>query len=310
MRIVFLGSGAFGIPSFEALLDSGHDVAAVITQPDREKGRGRAVGPPALKPVAERRGVAVKQPGRIRHPESLELLRDLGPELLVVVAYGQILPPAVLGAAPRGAVNVHASLLPLYRGAAPIQWAIVRGETETGVTTMLLDEGLDTGPVLLSRSTPIDPGDTAGTLEARLALLGAPLLLETLASLESGGLTPTPQDPSRATLAPLIRKEDGRIDWSQPAPEIARRVRGFDPWPGAWTVLDGRTIKVLTASSLAGKSTAVPGEVIGIQDRGIRVACGAGTVLELRRLQPESRRAMDAGAFAAGARLGPAARFG
>jgi methionyl-tRNA formyltransferase len=310
MRIVFLGSGAFAGPAFEALLDRGHDVAALVTQPDRAKGRGRAMTPPPLKPLAESRGVAVLQPARIRHPEAVELLRGLRPEILVVVAYGQILPKPVLELAPRGAVNVHASLLPRYRGAAPIQWAIVGGEPETGVTTMLLDEGLDTGPILLQRATPMEPGETARTLEPRLARLGAELLIETLAGLESGSLGPTPQDAARATLAPIIQKDDGRIDWRLPATDIARRVRGFDPWPGTWTFYAGRLVKVLEAAAVEGTAEAEPGQIVEVRTDNLRVACGGGSLLELRQLQPESRRPMSAGAFAAGARVGTAARFG
>jgi methionyl-tRNA formyltransferase len=310
MRIVFLGSGAFAAPSLEAVLDAGHQVAALVTQPDRAKGRGRALAPPPLKPLAESRGVAVVQPVRVRHPDAVEVLRSLRPEILVVVAYGQILPRALLEMAPRGAVNVHASLLPRYRGAAPIQWAIVRGETETGVTTMLLDEGLDTGPTLLEQATPIEAGETAGALEARLARLGARLLIETLAGLESGTLRPTPQDDTRATLAPIIRKDDGRIDWTRPAIEIARRVRGFDPWPGAWTTHEGRVLKVLDATPAEGTVQAQPGRVVAIHPEGLQVACGEGSLLDLRRLQPESRRPMGAAAFAAGARLGTTARLG
>lgn len=309
MRVVFLGSGTFAIPSFEALVDAGVDVAAVVTQPDREKGRGRALAPPPLKPVAAGHGVRVLQPRRIREPEALEALRQLRPDVLVVVAYGQILPDAALDLAPRGAVNVHASLLPLYRGAAPIQWAIVRGEVETGVTTMLLDQGLDTGPTLLFESTPIGPAETAPALEARLARLGAPLLLATLAGLEAGTLHPKPQDHARATRAPILRKDDGRVDWALTAGDIARRVRGFDPWPGAWTTLVGRSLKIIDAEAAPERGPVEPGQVVGVGADGLRVACGGGTLLSVRRVQPESRRAMDAAAFAAGARLAPGMRF-
>ncbi len=208
-------------------------------------------------------------------------------------------------------MNVHASLLPRYRGAAPIQWAIVRGESETGVTTMLLDEGLDTGPILLAA------GDSDGarrrrrrTLEPRLARLGAELLIETLAGLESGSLGPTPQDGGRATLAPIIQKDDGRIDWRLPATDIARRVRGFNPWPGTWTFHAGRLVKVLDAVAAEGTAEAEPGQIVEVRTDALRVACGGGSLLELRQLQPESRRPMSAGAFAAGARVGTAARFG
>ena len=309
MRVVFLGSGAFAIPSFEALFGAGHEVAAVVTQPDREKGRGRALTPPPLKPVAAAHRVPILQPRRIRGPEAQEALGQLRPDLLIVVAYGQILPQAVLDLAPRGAINVHASLLPLYRGAAPIQWAIVRGEAETGVTTMLLDQGLDTGPILLSRSTPIGPQETASGLETRLARLGAPLLLETLAGLEAGTLHPTPQDNARATLAPILRKEHGRIDWALPAAEVACRVRGFDPWRGTWTTFAGGTLKVIEAVALPVEASGEPGQVIAARPGELRVACRGGTCLAVRRVQPDSRRPMDAAAFAAGAHLAPGMRF-
>jgi methionyl-tRNA formyltransferase len=308
VRVVFLGSGAFAIPSFTALIDAGHEVAALITQPDREKGRGRVLTPPPLKPVALARGVAVHQPRRVREESAQEVLRGLAPEVQVVVAYGQILPRSVIDIARHGTVNVHASLLPLYRGAAPVQWAIVNGERETGVTTMLIDEGLDTGPTLLARSAPIGPEETAALLEPRLAVLGAELLLETLAGLENGRLKPTPQDHARATLAPLIRKEDGRIDWSMPAEAVARRVRGFHPWPGTFTTWQGQPLKVLRARA-EGEGTAAPGEIVADRE-GLLVGCGQDTRLRLLEVQPESRRPMGAAAFAAGLRLAPGARFG
>ncbi|HET8647193.1 MAG TPA: methionyl-tRNA formyltransferase, partial [Vicinamibacteria bacterium] len=232
MRIVFLGSGAFAIPSLQALLAAGHEVAAVVSQPDREKGRGLQPAPPPLKTAALERGLPVLQPRRVREPEAQAALRALGPELQVVAAYGQILPPSVIDIAPRGTVNVHGSLLPRYRGAAPVQWAIAHGETETGVTTMMIDAGLDTGAILLSRSTPIGEEETAPELEARLAQMGGALLVETIAGLERGTVHPVPQDHQRATLAPLLQKEDGRVDWTWPAAVIARRIRAFQPWPG------------------------------------------------------------------------------
>jgi len=311
VRIVFLGSGAFAIPCFEALLDAGHDVPALVTQPDREKGRGQALSPPPIKPVAERRGIPVLQPRRVREPEAQEALRRLEPELQVVVAFGQILPRAVIDIAPRGTVNVHASLLPKLRGAAPIQWAIATGETETGVTTMLIDEGLDTGPLLLARSTPIGADETAAELEARLARLGAEVLLETVRGLAGGTLAPLPQDAARATLAPILKKEDGRVDWSAPASAIACRARGFFPWPGAFTLHEGRLLKVLhVRQARASEAGAAPGTVLAVSPGGVVVACGAGTALGLVEVQPESRRAMPAAAWAAGARLRPGARLG
>lgn len=308
MRIVFFGSGAFAIPSFEALFDAGHEVAALVTQPDRERGRGRQLGPPPLKPVAERRAVPVLQPSRVREPRAQEEVRRLAPELQVVVAYGQILPRSVIEVAPRGTVNVHASLLPRLRGAAPIQWAIANGDTETGVTTMLIDEGLDTGPTLLARATPIGPEETAAELEPRLARLGAEVLLDTVAALAAGTVRPRPQDDARATLAPPLKKEDGRLDWSRPAGSLACRVRGFQPWPGTYTTLEGNLIKVLRAREDP-TGPGAPGDVVSVGRGGIVVACGEGTRLRILEVQPESRKAMAASAFAAGARLAAGSRL-
>ena len=307
MRVVFLGSGAFAIPAFEALIGAGHHVAALVTQPDREKGRGRALAPPPLKPVAEARGVPIHQPRRIREPAAQETLRGLAPDIQVVVAYGQILPRTVIDIPRLGTVNVHGSLLPRYRGAAPIQWAIVNGERETGVTTMLIDEGLDTGPTLLARPTPIGPEETAAELEPRLAAIGAEVLIETLAGIAAGTLKPAPQDHARATLAPIIKKEDGRLDWTMPAEALARRVRGFHPWPGTFTTWRGQPLKVLRARAEAGGALA-PGELAVARD-GLLVGCGQGTRLRLLDVQPESRRPMTAAAFAAGLRLAAGARF-
>jgi len=313
MRIVFLGSGAFAIPSLQALAGAGHEIAAVITQPDREKGRGRSVQPPPMKPAAEALGLRVLQPPRIRTPEAQEEVRALAPELQVVVAYGQILPRSVIDLAPRGTINVHSSLLPRYRGAAPIHWAIVNGETETGVTTMMVDEGLDTGPILLSRATPIGAEETTPELEARLAGLGAALLVETIDGLARGTVSPVAQDHATATHAPRLRKEDGRIEWSAPADAIARRVRGLQPWPGTVTSFAGSDLKILRAAvipvPLASGTAGAPGTVIAVDD-GIVVACGNDTRLRVLSVQPASRHAMAARAFAMGARLTPGARLG
>jgi methionyl-tRNA formyltransferase len=314
VRIVFLGSGAFAIPCLEGLLDAGHDVAALVTQPDRRKGRGGTMAPPPLKPVAEARGLAILQPRRVREPETQDALRRLVPELQVVVAFGQILPRSVIDIAPLGTVNVHASLLPKLRGAAPIQWAIATGERETGVSTMLIDEGLDTGPVLLQRATPIGAEETAADLEPRLALLGAEVLLETVRGLARGTVTPSPQDHDRATLAPLLKKEDGRLDWTLTAAELHCRIRGLHPWPGTFTSLDGRMLKILGARPLPGPveegRPAPPGTLLGSGPDGLVVSCGAASRLLVTRVQPESRRAMPAAAFAAGARLKPGQTFG
>jgi methionyl-tRNA formyltransferase len=313
MRVVFLGSGSFAIPSLEALLAAGHEVAAVVTQPDREKGRGRELSPPPLKPAAVARGLKVLQPRRIREPESVAALEALAPEIQIVVAYGQILPRRVIDVAPRGTVNVHASLLPRYRGAAPVQWAIVNGEAETGVTTMLIDEGLDTGPLLLAEPTPIGAKETAEALESRLAAMGGELLVRTLKGLQEGAIVPRPQDPARASLAPLIKKEDGLMDWRLPAPALARRVLGFHAWPGAHTRLRGLGLRVLRADVEPGgglDTRAPAGTLLRIGRDGLVVACGDATALRLVDVQPESRRPMPAAAFAAGARLTPGERLG
>ncbi len=311
MRVVFMGSGAFAVPSLEALLDSGHEVAALVTQPDREKGRGQGLAAPPTKAVALRRGIPVLQPRRVREPEARAALRELHPELQVVVAFGQILPREVIEIAPLGTVNVHASLLPHYRGAAPIQWAIARGETETGVTTMQIDEGLDTGPTLLQRRLAIGPEETAAELEPRLARLGADLLLETLRGLAAGTLEAQPQDHTQATLAPILKKEDGLADWSQTGQVIAWRARGFFPWPGAFTFHDGRLLKLIRVRELdAGAAPSAPGTILGVSPDGVAVACGQGTRLQLIEVQPESRRAMPASAWAAGARVRPGVTLG
>ncbi len=310
MRIVFLGSGSFAVPCFEALLDAGHEIEALVTQPDRAKGRGQTVAPPPVKPAALRHDVPVLQLERVRDPAARQRLASLRPELQVVVAFGQILPRWLIDLAPLGTVNVHASLLPLYRGAAPIQWAIARGETTTGVTTMLIDEGLDTGPTLLARALPIGPEETAAELSPRLARLGAGLLLETVRGLQQGRLVPEPQDHARATLAPVLKKEDGRIDWTRSAQETACRIRGFSPWPGTFTFHEGRLLKVLRASVAPQEQAVEPGTLLPLSGEGVRVACGSRTVLRLVEVQPESRRPMSAAAWAAGARIRPGTRLG
>lgn len=309
MKVVFLGSGAFAVPSLLALVAAGHEVAAVVTQPDREKGRGRKPAPPPVKPAAEARGITVLQPRRIREPEAHAALRALSPELQVVVAYGQILPRSVIDIAPLGTVNVHSSLLPRYRGAAPIHWAIANGESETGVTTMLIDEGLDTGPILLARRTAIGAEETTPELEPRLADLGAGLLLETIDALARGAVRPTPQDHAQATHARLLHKEDGRLDFSRSADVLARRIRAFQPWPGAFTRAAERNLEVLRAR-VAPRGAGEPGTVVELGREGMVVACGDGTRLRLEIVQPESRRAMPAEAFVAGARLTKGARLG
>jgi methionyl-tRNA formyltransferase len=276
VRVVFMGSPDFAVPSLEALL-ARHQVALVVTQPDKPAGRGGKVHAPPVKLVAERAGVPVFQPRSARAPEVAETLRATGAELGVVVAYGKILPTAVLTAFPRGCINVHGSILPAYRGAAPIQWAVIHGERETGVSIMQLDLGMDTGPVLLERRTPIGERETAGELFARLAPMGALALIEAIDGLARGALVARPQDHARASHAPMLDKQDGAIDFTRPAAEVAARIRGVDPWPGAVASLRGQAVKIFGAEAVAGEGA--PGTVLAIDpQRGAVVACGGGAV--------------------------------
>jgi methionyl-tRNA formyltransferase len=302
MRIVFMGTPAFAVPCLDALTAAGHELLAVFAQPDRPAGRGGALRAPATKVWAEPRGVPVLQPQKVRDGRLAAELAALRPDLLAVAAYGRILGPDLLTLAPHGAINVHGSLLPRYRGAAPIQWAIAEGERETGVSIMQMDEGLDTGDVLLQRALEIRPDDTADTLAPRLAALGGAALVEALALLERDALVPVKQDASRATLARILVKDDGRIDWSAPAARIADRLRGFTPWPGAFTTLEGRIVKLLEARAEAGEPGAAPGAARRLAGRGLLVACGGGSALVVTRLQPEGKPAQDALAFLNGLR--------
>ncbi len=309
MRLIFMGSGRFAVPSFQALLESSHQIDALITQPDKPAGRGHNLRMPPTKPAALEHSVPVHQPFKVRAPESADLIRSIAPECIVVVAYGQIIPKSILEIPPRGIINVHGSLLPAYRGAAPIQWSIARGESETGVTTMLMDEGLDTGPMLLKRKITIGPDDTGGSLEEKLAPIGADLLLETLAALERNELAPEPQDDSLATLAPRIKKESARIDWNLKATEIACGIRAFIPWPVAFSEMGGRTLKIFeSVVETPGKSE--PGEILSIEPDGIVVGCGSGTRLRILELQAEGKKRMAAADFARGQRLAPGTKLG
>ena len=302
MRVTFLGTGVFAVPSLEALLAAGHEIAAVVCQPDRPRGRGLELTPPPVKMAATAAGLPILQPRRIKEPEVDGQLRELRPEAQVVVAYGQILPRRVIDIAPLGTVNVHGSLLPRWRGAAPIQWAIASGDTRTGVTTMLIDEGLDTGPILDAVETGIEPEERAPELESRLSVLGAELLCRTLDGLGGGALESRSQDSALATHARILEKQDGAIDWSVPASRILCRLRGFDPWPGAFTTFGGRLLKVLRAREVTASSGPV-GTVSGVDRAGISVFCGDGTRLLLEEVQPESRRPMSAHSFALGTRV-------
>jgi methionyl-tRNA formyltransferase len=300
VKLVFLGSPAFAVPSLERLAKSGHEIAAVITQPDRPKGRGQRPAPPPVKEAAERLGLRVYQPDRIRDERAVALLAALAPQAMVVVGYGQIIPQDVIDLAPLGIINVHASLLPKYRGAAPIQWAIARGETVTGVTTMRIDAGLDTGDILLQRETPIGPEETAIELSERLAVMGAELLLETLRGLEAGTIVPRPQDHTQASYAPLLTKQDGRIDWTRPAEEIYNRIRGFVPWPGAWTMFRGKLLHIWKARR-AGPDGGPPGSLHKEANR-LMAVCGDGVLLELLEVQIEGKGRISAQDFVHGYR--------
>jgi methionyl-tRNA formyltransferase len=301
MRLAFLGTPAFAVPTLEAIVAAGHDVAAVLTQPDRPRGRGQHPAPPPVKESAVRLGLPVYQPERVRRPEAVDHLRLLAVDAMVVVGYGQIIPQSVIDLAPLGIINVHASLLPRYRGAGPIQWSIINGETRTGVTTMRIDAGLDTGDMLLEAATDIGPDENAVELGRRLAVMGADLLVETLAGLAGGTIVPRKQDPAQATYAPLLKKEDGRIDWSQPAQSIHNRVRGLQPWPGAYTTFGGQTLHIWK-SGVRGRGAGVrePGRIDSL--RPLVIACGSGA-LELIELQLEGRKRMPAADFVNGQRL-------
>jgi methionyl-tRNA formyltransferase len=299
VRVVFMGSPEFAVPSLRALA-AHHEVALVVSQPDKPAGRGGKLAAPAVKLAAEELGLPVVQPRSARTGELREALVGTGAELAVVVAYGKILPKAVLEALPRGCVNVHGSILPAYRGAAPVQWAVIRGEAETGVTIMQLDEGMDTGPALLERRVAIEPEETAGELLARLAPIGAAALLEALEGLAAGTLAPVPQDHARATHAPMLTKADGAIDFAQPAAAVAARIRGVDPWPGAYAQLRGETVKLFRARAEGeGVAPAAPGTVVAIDAAGAHVACGGGAVA-IRELQAPGRKRLTAAQFAAG----------
>jgi methionyl-tRNA formyltransferase len=300
MRLVFMGTPDFASASLEALLRSGNSVVGVVTQPDRPKGRGQILTPSPVKLLALREQIPLLQPLKMKDPEFLQALAGWKPDLIAVAAYGRILPAAILSLPPLGCVNVHGSLLPKYRGAGPIQWAIINGETETGITTMLMDEGMDTGAILLQKAIPIAADDTAGTLSPRLAELGGRLLVETIARLKANTLVPQPQEASRATLAPLLKKEDGAIDWTLPATVLANRVRGLSPWPGAYTTMvGGDSWTIWRALALPGTVTQPPGVIVAITREAIHVATGDG-VLAMMELQPANSRRMSVSQYLAG----------
>jgi methionyl-tRNA formyltransferase len=304
VRLIFYGTPGFALPTFEALLER-HEVALAVTQPDRPAGRGQRVMASAVKQRAEAAGVAVLQPPSLRDPQWLPRLAEVRADVAVVVAFGQILPKAVLDVPARGSIDVHASLLPRYRGAAPIAWAIIRGETETGITTFQMDAGMDTGDILLQESTPIGEGETAGDLAARLAALGARVLLRTLAELDA--LRPHAQDHARATLAPRLKKDDGRLRFAEPARDLVNRVRGCNPWPGAAVMTPVGRLLVWQASTAPHSVPSEPGTLVRAGSGAIGIATGRGLLVPIH-VQPENRKAMSWDAFLRGARLGQGAR--
>ena len=300
LRIVFMGTPAFACSTLQALLDRGDEILAVVTQPDRPKGRGQQLAPPPVKEMAESVGLPVLQPVKVRAPEFIDTMRELAPDLIVVIAFGQILPKALLEVPRLGCINIHASLLPRWRGAAPINWCIINGETETGITTMLMDVGLDTGDMLVKRSIAIDPDEDASSLHDRLAALGADTLTETLDLLVKGELVPEAQDNDLTCYAPMLKKEDGAIDWTKDALAIKNLVRGVTPWPGAYTIWEGKTLKVCRVSVAPG--TGRPGEVLRADRLGLEIACGSGSLL-IDELQLEGRKRLPASEFMAGCKV-------
>jgi len=304
-----MGTPQAAVPTLRQCVADGHEVVAVWTQPDRPSGRGNKVSFSPVKEFALSQGLSVFQPARIKNDEAKQLFSSHDADVAVVVAYGRILPDEFLRAPRRGCINVHFSLLPLYRGAAPANWAIVNGETETGVTTMFIEPTLDTGPILLQSKTQIGPNETAPELMQRLAEIGAGLLGETLARLDE--LTPRPQHDRDATFAPILKKEDGLIDWSQSAFAIERRVRGFQPWPNAYTSFNSKGLTIFSAEPFANsKPDAAPGEVIAAYGNELVVSCGEQTALRLIDVQPEARKRIPARDFINGVHLKVGDRFG
>ena len=310
MKLVFCGTPLFAVPTLERLAAAGHELQLVVTQPDRPQGRGMELTAPPVKQSALKLSLAITQPEKIKKNEEFQSrLSALQPDAIIVVGYGRIIPPWMLTLPRYGNINVHASLLPKYRGAAPIQWAIAQGETVTGVTTMLLNEGLDTGDILLQKEMTLQSDDTAVTFAPRLSELGADLLIETLRGLEDKTITPIPQDHSQATLAPILKKEDGLIDFNRTATEIHNRLRGFQPWPGAYTHFRGKSLKFISAKPDDTPSNLAPGE-LRISDEKLFVGCGSRTVLHLLQVQPEGKKALTAREFINGYHPAAAERLG
>ena len=300
MRILFMGTPDFAVPSLEALVAAGHTVCGVFTQPDKPKNRGMKLLPPPVKVCAQAHGIPVYQPVKLRDGSALALIRELAPELIVVAAYGRILPDDILAAPEKGCINVHSSLLPRYRGAAPINWAILNGDRETGVTIMHMAHDLDAGDIILQRATPIGPDETAPELYARLAELGGGLLTEAVELLAAGTAPRAPQDHEKATLAPMLSRELSPMNFTRPAGQLHNQVRGLQPWPAAATELGGKRCKVFSTAVLEGRAGAAPGTVLAAGKEGIDLACGGDTALRITELQPDGGKRMKAADFLRG----------
>lgn len=300
MRIVFMGTPDFSVPALKALVEAGHEVAAVVTQPDRPRGRGKELQMTPVKVQALAYGIPVYQPEKVKDPAFVEILRNLQPEVIVVIAFGQILSRDILDLPPYGCINIHASLLPKYRGAAPIQWAVIDGEKETGVTTMMMDVGLDTGDMLEKMVIPLDPKETGGSLFDKLSQAGGPLILSTLEKLKAGTAVRTPQTDEDSTYAKMLTKSLGQIDWSMEAAAIERLIRGLNPWPSAYTFVHGKTLKIWDADVLKESSDgAAPGQIIRTDPHSLIVAAGEA-LLSIRELQLEGKKRMDVETFLRG----------
>jgi methionyl-tRNA formyltransferase len=304
MNLIFCGTPQFAVPTLEKLVAEKFPIRLVITNPDEPRGRGHKVQPTPVKEVALKHGLAIYQPAKLKSDETRTYISQYRPDAIVIVAYGHIVPQWMIDLPRHGCINLHASILPKFRGAAPVAWAIIRGETETGVTTMKIDAGMDTGDMLLERREPIRDEDTTETFSQRLSVIGADLMIETLRKLERGEVTPRPQNPELATLAPRLKKEDGRMDWTRPANELARRVRGLIPWPGAYTSFRGKHLHIWGAEAIsaAGGSGFAPG-TISTEGGRLAVACGEGTMLVLHEVQLEGRKRLSARDFVNGARV-------
>jgi methionyl-tRNA formyltransferase len=310
MKLVFCGTPQFAVPTLLALIDAGHEIALTLTQPDRPSGRGMQLTAPPAKQMAEAAGLEVFQPEKIKNNQELrDRLTAIAPDAIIVVAYGRIIPKWMLDLPRFGNINLHGSLLPKYRGAAPIQWAIARGETVTGVTTMRLDEGLDTGDMLMRREVPVGPGETAEDLYPKLSQIGAEVMIQTLQGLLAGSIRPEKQDHSGASLAPILTRDDGRIDFARTAKEIYDRWRGFQPWPGAWTVIDGKKLLVSKMLPSHVGATATAG-VAHIEQGRLFAGCGESTWISLEEVQLEGKKRMPAEDFLRGFPLKSGDRLG